>query len=78
MTAIDVIQLLMEETQTTLAELAEYSDLSSKQSVYQALRQKDLKVGTFLQLLEVMGYQLVVQHCETNDEYVIDYDKEVL
>ena len=74
MTAIETVEDLMKITKTTFSELAEYADLGTKENVFQMLKRQDLKVGTFTKLLEVMGYQLVVQSVESSDEIVIDYE----
>jgi antitoxin component HigA of HigAB toxin-antitoxin module len=74
MTAIEAIETIMSNTETSLGELAEYSDLGSKSNICQMLTRKDLKVGTFVKMLETMGYQLVVRNEDDEDELVIDYD----
>lgn len=74
MTAIETVENLMKITETTFSELAEYADLGTKENVFQMLKRQDLKVGTFTKLLEVMGFQLVVQSVESSDEIVIDYE----
>lgn len=73
MTAIETIQKIMESTDTSLSELAEYGDLGTKENVCQMLKRNDLKVGTFVTMLESMGYQLLVQSTENDEETVIDY-----
>lgn len=73
MTAIETIQKLMKSTNTSLSELAEYGNLGTKENVYQMLKRNDLKVGTFVIMLESMGYQLLVQSTENDEETVIDY-----
>ena len=38
------------------------------------LHRNDLKVGTFVKMLEVMGYQLIVQNTESiSEETLVDY-----
>lgn len=74
MTAIETIRLLMQQEGYTLSELAEYSDLGSKSNICQMLSREDLKVGTFVKMLEVMGYQLVAQGANDN-EFVIDNEE---
>ena len=76
MTAIETIESLMNQTQTSLSELAEYGDLGSKENVYQMLKRNDLKVSTFVKMLEVLGYQLVAQGTENNDEIIVDYEED--
>lgn len=74
MKAIEIIQTAMVDTGTSLSELAEYGNLGTKENVYQMLKRKDLKVGSFAAMLEVMGYQLVAQNTEnSDDEIVVDY-----
>lgn len=75
MTAIETICYIMETNGVSLAELSEYADLGSKSNVHHLLNlRKDLKVGTFVKMLEALGYQLVIQSEETEDEIVIDYE----
>lgn len=74
MTAIEIVQDTMRNTDTSLQELAEYGDLGTRENVYQMLKRKDLKVGSFVKMLEVMGFQLVVQNTETDNETVVNYD----
>lgn len=74
MTAIETIEHLMETTGTTYRELAEYADLGTKENVFQMLKRQDLRVGTFVKLLEVMGFQLVAQSEESSDEIIMDYE----
>jgi antitoxin component HigA of HigAB toxin-antitoxin module len=74
MTAIETIRMLMQQEGYTLSELAEYSDLGSKSNICQMLSREDLKVGTFVKMLEVMGYQLVAQGANDN-EVVIDNEE---
>ncbi len=75
MTAIEIIQNFMRNTDTSLAEIAEYTDLGTKENVYRMLHCNDLKVGTFVKMLEVLGYQLIVQSEETDEEFVLDYEE---
>lgn len=75
MTAIEAICYIMETNGVSLVELSEYADLGSKSNVHHLLNlRKDLKVGTFVKMLEALGYQLVIQSEETEDEIVIDYE----
>lgn len=75
MTAIEAICDIMETNGVSFAELSEYADLGSKSNVHHLLNlRKDLKVGTFVKMLEALGYQLVIQSEETEDEIVIDYE----
>lgn len=75
MTAIEAICYIMETNGVSLAELSEYADLGSKSNVHHLLNlRKDLKVDTFVKMLEALGYQLVIQSEETEDEIVIDYE----
>lgn len=76
MIAQEAIREIMKRTDTSLNELAEYSDLGAKQNVYQMLSCQDLKVGTFVKMLETMGYQLVVQNTESDDEIIIDNEED--
>ena len=75
MTAIQVIQTIMNDSDTTFKDLADYGDLGTRENVYQMLKRSDLKVGTFVKMLEVMGYQLIAQSEETTERFVIDYEE---
>ncbi len=76
MNALEVVHTIIEEQNVSLSELVEYTDLGSKSNIYQKLNNtKDLKVGSFVQILEALGYQLVVQNVETDEEIVVDYDE---
>lgn len=56
MTAIEAICYIMETNGVSLAELSEYADLGSKSNVHHLLNlRKDLKVGTFVKMLEALG-----------------------
>lgn len=74
MTAIEIIRQLMSDTDTTMSELAEYANLGTKSNLAQKLYSEDLKVQAFTSMLEVMGFQLVVQNIESDDEIIVDYD----
>lgn len=74
MTAIEAVRSLMEQEGYTLSELAEYSDLGSKSNICQMLSREDLKVGTFVKMLEVMGYQLIAQGSD-DKELIIDNEE---
>ena len=75
MTAIEIIKSLMTDTETSLSDIAEYGDLCTKENVYRMLHCNDLKVSTFVKMLEVLGYELVAQSTEPNgEELVVDYD----
>ena len=74
MTAIEITQTIMNNSKISLKDLADYGDLGTKENVYQMLHRNDLKVGTFVKMLEVMGFQLVVQSTESSEEFVLDYD----
>lgn len=74
MTAIEIIKMLMKSTGMSLNSLSAYSDLGSRSNLWQMLNRDDLKVRTFMQMLETMGYELVVRESETGEEHVVDYD----
>lgn len=75
MTAIEIIQKLMQDTETSLADIAEYGDLGTKENVHRMLHCNDLKVGVFVKMLEVLGYELIAQSTEPNgEELIVDYD----
>lgn len=74
MTAIEIIQQIRQTNHVNLSELAEYADLGTVSNISQILSRNDLKVETFVAMLEVMGYQLVVQSAESDDEIIVDYD----
>ena len=74
MKAIETIREVMKVTGTTLSDLEKYSDLGSLSNISQMLNRNDLKVGTFVEMLEVMGFQLIVQSGETDNEIIVDND----
>lgn len=74
MTAIEIVQNIMSDTGTSYAELAEYGELGTKENVYQMLKCKDLKVGTFVKMLETMGYQLIAQNVTDENDILVDYE----
>lgn len=75
MTAIQAIRKVMESTETSLSDLEEYTYLGSTSNICQMLGRKDLKVSTFVEMLEAMGYQLIVQSGESDNEIIVDYDE---
>lgn len=75
MTAIDTVRRIMENHDISLNELIEYADMGTKSNVCQLLSRKDLKVGTFVKLLEVMGFQLIAQNTESSEDFVLDYEE---
>lgn len=75
MTAIETVRTIMETNSISLSELAEYADMGTKSNICQLLSRNDLKVGTFIRLLETMGFQLVVQSTENSQEFVLDYEE---
>lgn len=75
MRAIEVVESIMSNTGTSLSELAEYGELGTKENVYQMLHRNDLKVSTFVKMLEVLGYQLIAQNTETEEDIIIDYEE---
>lgn len=74
MTAIEIIQQIRQNHHVNLSELAEYAELGTVSNISQILSRNDLKVETFVSMLEVMGYQLVVQNTESDEEIIVDYD----
>lgn len=64
MTAIETVRAIMEANSISLGELVEYADMGTKSNICQLLSRNDLKVGTFVRLLETMGFQLIVQSTE--------------
>lgn len=74
MTAIQAVREVMNLTETSLSELEEYTYLGSASNICQMLGRKDLKVSTFVEMLEAMGYQLIVQSGESDNELIVDYD----
>lgn len=74
MKAIETVREVMKVTGTTLSDLEKYSDLGSLSNISQMLNRNDLKVGTFVEMLEVMGFQLIAQSGETDNEIIVDND----
>lgn len=75
MTAIETVRAIMGANSISLGELVEYADMGTKSNICQLLSRNDLKVGTFVRLLETMGFQLVVQSTENSQEYALDYEE---
>lgn len=75
MTAIDIIHMIMKNSNISLSELTEYVDMGTKSNVCQLLSRNDLKVGTFVKLLETMGFQLIAQNMENSEEFILDYEE---
>ncbi len=75
MTAIEMIRRIVEDTGFSYKELADYSKVGSKQNLSRILSGQDMKVGTLVQLLETLGFQLVAQSTEGEDEYLLDYEE---
>ena len=75
MTAIEMIRCVVEDTGFSYKELAEYSKVGSKQNLNRILSGQDMKVSTLVQLLETLGFQLVAQSTENEDEYLLDYEE---
>lgn len=71
MNAKDIIEFARERVKMSYRELAEYADLGSENAVYKILHRQDLKVGTFVKLLETLGYQLVVQNMEEDTDDIV-------
>lgn len=75
MSAIEIVETLMSSTGISLSELAEYGELGTKENAYRMLHCNDLKVSTFVKMLEVLGYQLIAQSTETEEDIVVDYEE---
>ena len=75
MTAIEIIKDIMNDTDTRVTDFVEYSDMGTKSNVYQMLQRKDLKVESFVKMLDVMGFQLVVKNENTGDETIVNYEE---
>lgn len=75
MNAIELTKQLMSETHITYQQLANAAKLGTASNLYQILSRKDLKVSTFVKILEAMDCQLVVQSMNADDDYVIDNEE---
>ena len=75
MNAIELTKQLMGETHITYQQLANAAKLGTAPNLYQMLSRKDLKVSTFVKILEAMDCQLVVQSMNADDDYVIDNEE---
>ena len=76
MNAIEITKQLMSKTGMTYRDLAHFANLGTVSNLHQMLSRKDLKVSTFVKMLEAMDYQLIVQ--DTNDleeEHVVDNEE---
>lgn len=73
MNAIELTKQLMSKTGTTYQKLAYDTELGTVSNLHQMLSRKDLKVSTFIKMLDAMGYQLIVQDTSgLDEEYVLD------
>lgn len=75
MNAIELTKQLMSETHITYQQLADATELGTPSNLYQMLSRKDLKVSTFVKILEAMDCQLVVQSMNADNDYVIDNEE---
>lgn len=75
MNAIELSKQLMNETGTTYQKLADDTELGTASNLYQMLSRKDLKVSTFVKILDAMGCQLIVENLETDEDYIIDNEE---
>ena len=75
MNAIELSKQLMSETGTTYQKLADDTELGTASNLYQMLSRKDLKVSTFVKILDAMGCQLIVENLETDEDYIIDNEE---
>lgn len=75
MNAIELTKQLMSETHITYQQLADATELGTPSNLYQMLSRKDLKVSTFVKILDAMDCQLVVQSMNADDDYVIDNEE---
>lgn len=76
MNAIDITKKIMTKTGMTYRDLAHFGELGTASNLHQMLSRKDLKVSTFVKMLEAMDFQLVVQSTLDSDEYVVDYEED--
>lgn len=76
MNAIKLAKQLISNTKMTYQDLAHFTDLGTASNLHQMLSRKDLKVSTFVKILEAMDYQLVVQDINGfGEDYVIDNEE---
>lgn len=75
MTAIQIIKILMKETKTSYPDLSMGTDLGSTSNICQMLSRKDLKVSTFVKILNAMEYDLIVQDANgMKEDMLVDID----
>lgn len=75
MTAIQISKMLMKETKTSYPDLSKKTDLGSPSNICQMLSHEDMKVSTFIKILEAMDFQLVVQDGNFfKEDFVVDID----
>lgn len=76
MKAVEIVKKIMKETKTSYSMLSENTDLGSASNICQMLSREDLKVSSFVKILEAMDFQLIVQDMNENkDDIVVDYDE---
>lgn len=61
MTPSEIIHAILKRTNTTQAELAQRLGYTTQGTVSNRLNRGEMKVGTFLNMLDALGYEFVVR-----------------
>lgn len=75
MNAIELTKQLINNSHFTYQQLANITKSGTASNLHQMLSRKDLKVSTFVKLLEAMDCQLIVENLNTDEEYMIDNEE---
>lgn len=57
----EALRAVMKETRTTQERLAHLVGCKSQRAISERLHKQDIKIGMMVEMLESMGYELVVQ-----------------
>jgi len=76
MTAIDTVRKLMKQERVTLQGLSDYGELGTSSNISQMLNRDDLKVGTFVKMLDALGFELVAKSIDTPQTITVDYGED--
>lgn len=79
MTGKEVIQKLMRIDGITYEEMATRLNYSSRDIIYKTINNNDgmnMKLKTFINWLEQLGAQVVIQTFSSDDEYILDGEEE--
>lgn len=79
MTSKEIIKKIMRIEGLTYEEMARRLNYSSRDVIYKTINNKDgmsMKLETFVNWLEVLNAEIVIQPFNSDDEYVLDGEEE--